>query len=158
MNLKLNYLAIFGVLIVLAAILFGRERFEMAVSGGTEGKVSVSELRDLFQSIIVPHDHSPASEIKAFDRGVATIVSRNFRAPASVETVLSEYVIELEGRGWKKRSDRTTMSSRVITFCRGDVSATIDLVAEGPGTTHYYLGLTWVSSKRDRAYCREKAA
>jgi hypothetical protein len=155
MNVKPKYLAVLGVLIVLATVLFGRERFEMTVAGNPEDKVSVSELRNQFQSIVAVHDHSPASEIRAFDRGIATVVSRDFRAPASVETVLSEYVEELERQGWKKQSDRRTISSRVIKFCRGDVSANIDLIAEGSDTTFYYFGLTWASSGRDRAYCRE---
>ena len=157
MNFKLNYLSVLGVLIVLAAILFGPERFEKAIAGSAKGKVSVSELRDQFQSIVVPHDHLPVGKIRAFDRGIATNVSRDFRAPASVETVLSEYVMKLERDGWKKKSDRRTISSRVVKFCRGDVSASLDLVPKGLDTTFYYFGLTWVSSRRDRAYCRENA-
>lgn len=153
---KKALLLVVSISVLASLLLIGREEFVSLITNPDPTKVSIDELRRELEAVNIPVDHMPDDPIKTFDRGIATGATRHFRAQYSDGEIIEFYRASLRKQGWVLANERRISGNEIaLKFCKKSMSLTLDLVSEAPESAYYYLGVLWVSSKSDRAYCRK---
>lgn len=153
LNIKQKILLVISISLVAIIFFIGREGAVTLFTGSNPEKVPVSALRRELTSVSIPEGHKPRSQIKVFDRGIATGATQHFQAPVPVNDVVSYYEKNLVKAGWTLMGERYAGGERIVKFCKQAISLTLDAIDEGGMHTFYYLGVVWVESKSDRAHC-----